>query len=206
MRMPTLETDRLLIRPFTMDDLPAIHQLLDVELASAEMGTEGVQSLAGRRQWLQWTVLNYEELAKLHQPPYGDRAIVLKDGQALIGACGYVPCLDAFGQLPEFGAAHDAARRGLTSTVFGLYWAVSPRYQRRGYAAEAASALVRYAFTNLKLRRIIATTTHDNAASLGVMRKLGMRVEPNPYPEPPWLQAVGVLDNPALAAHDEEQR
>jgi RimJ/RimL family protein N-acetyltransferase len=150
-------------------------------------------------------VLNYEELAKLYQPPYGDRAIVLKESQTLIGACGYVPCLDAFGQLPAFGAAHDA-RRGLTSTAFGLYWAVSPRYQRRGYAAEAAGALVYYAFTNLNLRRIIATTTHDNAASLGVMRKLGMRVERNPYPEPPWLQAVGVLDNPALAAHDEEQR
>ena len=181
-------------------------ELLDVELASADFGTEGAQSLAGRRQWLQWTVLNYEELAKLYQPPYGDRAIVLKDGQALIGACGYVPCLDAFGQLPAFGAAHDAVRRGLTTTAFGLYWAVSPRYQRHGYAAEAAGALVRYAFTDLNLRRIIATTTHDNAASLGVMRKLGMRVERNPYPEPPWLQAVGILDNPALAAHDEEQR
>ncbi|MGN6813485.1 MAG: GNAT family N-acetyltransferase [Thermomicrobiales bacterium] len=206
MRMPTLETDRLLIRPFTMDDLAAIHQILDVELASADFGTEGAQSLAERRQWLQWTVLNYEELAKLYQPPYGDRAIVLKDGQALIGACGYVPCLDAFGQLPAFGAAHDATRRGLTTTAFGLYWAVSPRYQRRGYATEAAGALVRYAFTNLNLRRIIATTTHENAASLGVMRKLGMRIERNPYPAPPWLQAVGILDNPALAANDEEQR
>jgi ribosomal-protein-alanine N-acetyltransferase len=197
MRMPALETERLLIRPFTLDDLAAIHQILDAELASADFGTEGAQSLAGRRQWLQWTVLNYKQLAKLYQPPYGDRAMVLQESQALIGACGYVPCLDAFGQLPAFGAAHDA-HRGLTTTVFGLYWAVSPRYQRRGYAAEAAGALVRYAFTDLKLRRIIATTTHDNAASLGVMRKLGMWIERNPYPEPPWLQAVGILDNPAL--------
>jgi hypothetical protein len=28
-----------------------------------------------------------------------------------------------------------------------------------------------------------------------VMRKLGMRIERNPLPEPPWLQIVGVLDN-----------
>jgi hypothetical protein len=27
------------------------------------------------------------------------------------------------------------------------------------------------------------------------MRKLGMRIEKNPYPEPPWLQVVGILDN-----------
>ena len=30
------------------------------------------------------------------------------------------------------------------------------------------------------------------------MRKLGMRLERNPSPEPPWLQVVGVLENAAI--------
>jgi hypothetical protein len=29
-----------------------------------------------------------------------------------------------------------------------------------------------------------------------VMQKLGMRIEHNPLPEPPWFQVGGVLDNP----------
>ncbi len=45
--------------------------------------------------------------------------------------------------------------------------------------------------------RLIATTEYDNAASMGVMRKLGMTIAKNPLPDPPWLQVVGILDQPA---------
>jgi len=55
-------------------------------------------------------------------------------------------------------------------------------------------AVVDYAFDRLRLKRIIATTAYDNLASIGVMRKLGMRIERNPLPEPRWLQVVGVLE------------
>src|SRR3989442_16035720 len=99
MHMPPLETERLLIRPLAMDDLHNIHRILDVELAAADYGTAGAYARDKRKQWLQWTILSYEELAKLYQPPYGERAVVLKQTEQLIGACGFVPCLNAFGQL-----------------------------------------------------------------------------------------------------------
>jgi hypothetical protein len=35
---------------------------------------------------------------------------------------------------------------------------------------------------------------------MGVMRKLGMHLERNPYPEPPWLQVVGVIENDTIFA------
>jgi RimJ/RimL family protein N-acetyltransferase len=66
MRVPPLETDRLVIRPFVMDDLDAIHCILDVELAEAETGTEGATTREERQSWLQWTILAYEELARLN--------------------------------------------------------------------------------------------------------------------------------------------
>ena len=49
-------------------------------------------------------------------------------------------------------------------------------------------------------KRIVATTEYDNRASMGVMRKLGMRLERNPFPDPPWFQVVGFLDNPRVGA------
>ena len=55
--------------------------------------------------------------------------------------------------------------------------------------------MVSYAFNQLRLRRIVATTENDNARSVGVMRRLGMRLERNPRPEPAWFQTVGILDN-----------
>ena len=132
MRMPPLRTERLLIRPLVMDDLDGIHRILDVELAAADYDAAGAYALNERRQWLQWTILSYEELAKLYQPPYGDRAVVLKQTEQLIGACGFVPCLNAFGQLPAFHRAGDGVAARLYSAEFGLFWAMSPAHQRQG--------------------------------------------------------------------------
>jgi [ribosomal protein S5]-alanine N-acetyltransferase len=197
MSVPPLETERLLIRPFRMEDLDAIYQILDIELLTADFGNEQAKTREERERWLQWTVLSYEELAKLYQPPYGDRAVVLKPTQHVIGACGFVPSFGPFGQLPPM---QDAGVH-FNSPEFGLYYALSTAYQRQGYATEAAKALIDYAFTQLSLKRIVATTTYGNVASMGVMRKVGMRIEKNPYPDPPWFQVVGILENrpaPAL--------
>ena len=152
------------------------------------------------QRWLEWTTLSYGELARLHQPPYGDRAISLRQSDQLIGICGLVPCLDAFGQLPSFVGSSSNVGESLSSTAFGLYWAVAPSQQRRGYATEAGRALIDHAFGRLKLDRIVATTTYNNLASIGVMQKLGMQIDRNPYPDPPWLQVVGVLSHPSLSA------
>ncbi len=195
LEMPVLETLRLRIRPFNMEDLPDVHRLLDIELYDADLRTDKMETLAERAEWLQWTVLNYAQLAKLRQPPYGDRAVILKATGQLIGSCGFVPCLNAFEQLPGFAANDIAQSPGRYSTEFGLFYAISPAYQRHGYASEAAQALVDYAFGYLHLKRIVAATTHENVASIGVMRKLGMRIGKNHRREPPWLQVVGILEH-----------
>jgi len=190
--MPVLETERLIIRPFTMDDLDAIYQILDVELDTAHFDTEGAKPLEERRQWLRWTVMGYQELAKLYQPPYGERAVILKQTGHLIGTCGFLPCLDAFGQLPS-SSKNPTVR--LNSTEFGLFYAFSPTHQRQGYATEAVKAMIDFAFKELKLKRIVATTRYDNARSIRVMQRVGMLIEKNPYPDPPWFQVVGILEN-----------
>lgn len=199
--MPPLETARLIIRPFSGDDLQAIHHILDVELAEIDVGNAGAATLQQRAEWLQWTVLNYEQLARLYQPPYGDRAIVLKATGQLIGACGFVQSFGPFYQLPTFTASGAEAQAHLNTPEFGLFYAISLVCQRQGYAEEATRALIDYAFHHLHLRRIVATTTYENAASIRVMEKVGMQIERNPYLEPPWFQVVGILENHATGSH-----
>lgn len=181
--MPPLETERLLVRPFVAGDLADIHRILN-EAFQTQV------ALDERRAWLDWSVLNEAHLAELRQPPYGDRAVVLKQSGRLVGAAGYVPLLAPFGQIPGFGYASDRY-----TTEFGLFWAVDPQEQRQGYAIEAACALVAYAFDALRLVRIVATTDYDNLASQGVMRRLGMRLLRNPHPKPEWMQVTGVLES-----------
>ena len=193
--MPVLETSRLLIRPFVMEDLPEVHRLFDFEVSAADLRSDRMETLEERAQWLEWAVLNCVQLAKLRQPPYGDRAIILKPSPQLIGSCGFVPCLNAFEQLKTFAAAGNLSGLARYSPEVGLFYAISPAHRRLGYASEAAQALVDYAFSRLNLKRIVATTDYDNLASIGVMRRLGMRIEKNPRLEPEWLQVVGVLEN-----------
>jgi ribosomal-protein-alanine N-acetyltransferase len=188
----TTETQRLIIRPFGLDDLPDIHRILDQTFGDGSK-VDDKSALLERQSWLQWSILNQEWLPKLHQLPYGDRAITLKTSNALIGSVGYVPLLDAYEQIPELRAA--AAASGYNTPEVGLFWVIDPDQQRQGYATEAAQAMIDYAFKQLRLKRIIATTEDTNTASQGVMRKIGMTITRNPLPDPPWLQVVGILEN-----------
>ena len=194
--MPVLETSRLTIRPFILEDLDAVHQLLDKDINAEDLHNKTMTTRRERAEWLEWSVMNYRQLANLNQPPYGDRAIVLTSTQTLIGICGFVPLLNAFEQIPNLGYQDLKGNPGRYTTEFGLFYAISPSHRHQGYATEAAQALVDYAFGQLHLRRVTATTEYENAGSMGVMRKLGMRMERNPRLEPAWLQVVGVLDNP----------
>ena len=190
-----LETQHLIIRSFTLDDLPVIHRILDQTFGDGRKIGD-LAALEERRSWLQWSTLNQEWFPKLHQPPYGDRAITLKATGELIGSIGYVPCLNVFEQIPEL--RYYETFDGYYTTEFGLFWVISPNHQRQGYATEAAGAMIEYAFNRLRLKRVIATTEYDNKASQAVMRKLGMTLVSNPQPDPPWLQAVGILENKVL--------
>ncbi|RPJ02984.1 MAG: N-acetyltransferase [Chloroflexi bacterium] len=185
-----LETERLIVRPFVRDDLDDVCRVLDEAF--------GEEPRSVRQEWLEWAVRNYTALARLYQPPYGDRAIVLKRDQTVIGAVGLVPCIGPFDKLPYFRARSSVPPTGLFTTEMGLFWALRRDYRGQGYATESARALIDFAFERLALRRIVATTEHGNASSIAVMTRLGMTVERNPDPTPEWFQAVGILDNPAV--------
>lgn len=189
--VPVLTTDRLTIRPFTLDDLDATVRLFDEELGHGEPGGRATEEQrALRERWLRWTVLSYEQFAALFQPSYGDRAICLRESGELVGAVGYTPSLFPFGQV----GLGDAPPMAHTPEV-GLYWGVSPAHQGRGYATEAGRALIDFAFREMNLHRIVATTEHDNIPSQRVMEKLRMELRRNPLDGPPWLQVVGFLVN-----------
>ena len=190
----SLETERLLIRRFEPGDLPVIHRIMDQTFGDGSL-VDDAAALRERREWLEWSILSEKWLAELHQPPYGDQAIVLKATGALIGSVGYVPLLMPFEQMPDLGGTLEPAAARATAEV-GLFWAIDPPHQRQGYASEAARAMIAHAFQSLRLKRILANTDFTNTRSQGVMLKLGMRLARNPWPQPSWLQVIGVLDNP----------
>jgi RimJ/RimL family protein N-acetyltransferase len=193
--MKTIETERLTIRRLTMEDLNDCEQIL-IDAGWVDPNDTPEESLSKRKTWLEWSVRNYDALANLYQPPYGDLAVTLKGETRLIGSVGIVPGLAPYGQLPYYKALGLAGDERLFFPEVGMFWAFLKPHRGKGYATEAAQGLVDFAFSVLKLRRILAWTEYENENSMAVMRRLGMTIEKNPLSDPPWFQVVGILENP----------
>lgn len=184
--MQALETARLIIRPFTLDDLPEAHRLLDLDLQWAGPGF----TIDQRKDKLQFAIYlsRWVDTGGF----YGDRAIVLKENGQLIGLCGFRPWLlsaverSLFGQVPCDGS--------FTVLELGVGYALSTAHRGKGYAAEAIKALVEYAFKELRVGRVVALAEWGNTDSVRLMERVGMQVGFNSAPvDYPW--AVGMIEN-----------
>jgi RimJ/RimL family protein N-acetyltransferase len=83
--------------------------------------------------------------------------VELKDLPAPIGICGLVK------------------REALPDVDLG--YAFLPRFRARGYAYESASAVMRYGMQVLGLKRLLAVVNQDNARSIKVLEKLGLKFD-----------------------------
>lgn len=72
---------------------------------------------------------------------------------------------------------HMAFFKYFGSHTYEIGWVFNKDYYNRGYASEAARALLKFGFEELKLHRIIATCQPENPPSYRVMEKIGMRRE-----------------------------
>lgn len=183
-----IHTDRLHIRYYQQKDLESRYRLT-TEAFKSETTIEATQ------EWLTWSIANYQELARLYQPPYGDYAIELKETGVVIGSVGIVQTNVPWGVLKgESPEVHHY----LVSPEFGLFWGILPDYQRKGYATEAGQAIITYLFEEWHIKQVVATTEHDNIASQKSMEKLGLTLYRNTTGEPFWCEVVGLLLNPKI--------
>jgi len=152
MTLPTLNTERLLLRPYRLADIPDLIRL------------------AGARE-VAATTLRIPH-------PYREQDAVdfLASSQAevAIGACArFAITLRATGEFCggiglRIEPAHHNAELG--------YWLGVP-YWDKGYATEAARAVLQYGFETLSLHRVYASHVEQNPASGKVLRKIGMQRE-----------------------------
>ncbi len=149
---PTLQTERLILRAFQMDDAPVVKMYASEKVIAANTLTiphPYIQEMA-------------EEWIGTHKEAFEDGqavrfAITLGESGKLIGAIGL-----------EINAAHERAEIG--------YWIGKPHWGN-GYCTEAIIAVLQYGLDALGLERIFATHFRKNPASGRVMQKAGMKYE-----------------------------
>jgi RimJ/RimL family protein N-acetyltransferase len=144
-----LETKRLLLREFTLEDTIFIVQLLNTPGWLQFIGDRNVKNEAQALAYLE-----NGPLKSYRDNGYGLYAVALKNSKALIGMCGILR-RDTL-EYPDIG------------------FAFLPDYMGKGYAFEAASATIAYAHQNLQLPTICAITDPANEASIRLLEKIGM--------------------------------
>lgn len=150
--LPTLDAPRLRLRWLAADDVDALFDVFSDETMMRYWSTPAMRERAEAEALL----------AKIHRQ-FAEKTgfqwgIERKDDGRLLGTCTIFN-LHAANQRAEIG------------------YALASAYWRRGYMSEALAALLDHAFGPMKLRRLEADVDPRNAASLGVIGKLGFRQE-----------------------------
>jgi ribosomal-protein-alanine N-acetyltransferase len=150
--VPKLNSERLLLRPFRLDDASEVQRLAGNPKIAATTATIPHPYLDGMAE--EWISIHGERFATGIAV---DWAIELKTKKNLIG------CVSL-----SISRAHRHAEIG--------YW-IAEDYWNQGYCTEAATEAIRYAFSDLNLNKIVARHMAENPSSGQVMRKVGMQKE-----------------------------
>lgn len=150
--MTLIETDRLIISHLTLDDAAFIIKLVNSPGWLQYIGDRNVKTLEDARRYLEnGPMKSYEQWG------FGLYRVAVKNTNTAIGMCGLIK------------------REGLADIDIGF--ALLPAYAGQGYAYEAAAAVLAYGKNQLGLQRIVAICMVDNAPSIKLLQKLGLRFE-----------------------------
>lgn len=143
--LPTLETERLILRPLTVDDLEAAFKWTGDSRVNKFMIYPLYKSADDGREWIESL---YEDEKKL------DYGFVLKSTGELIGSGGLY--------------YHDDIN------VWSVGYNIAYNHWHNGYTPEAISRIIEYAMSKYDVHVIAGTFAVDNNGSRRVMEKLGM--------------------------------
>jgi RimJ/RimL family protein N-acetyltransferase len=145
-----IETERLALRELTLDDLPAMWEIVgDEETMSAWNGAWSEQE---NREAVEKQIRGYRENG------FGRWAVALKETGRVIGTCGLMWWDTDRARVLEIGYLFNRA-----------FW-------HHGYATEAAAACKRHAFDALGFDEAFALVRDTNFASMNVAIRIGMLV------------------------------
>jgi RimJ/RimL family protein N-acetyltransferase len=149
-----VRTERLTIRPATLDDADATWQIRRIESVG---------------RWLSAATGDRDDFRrKFAEPERLSRTLLMELGGAVIGDL-YVAVGDAWAQTEVAERA-----RGVQAEIG---WVLAPDHEGRGYATEAVTEVLRICFEDLGLRRVFAQCFADNEPSWRLMERVGMRRE-----------------------------
>lgn len=151
--LPVLETERLLLRRITLDDVEDIFAYGSIEEVTRYVTWDPHRTLSDTMEFVQFILNQYEYNKQV--APWG---IEYKENGRLIGTINFI----------SWQPKHKSAELG---------YVISPDYWGKGISTEATKKVIEYGFENMDLVRIQARCLVGNIGSSRVMEKAGMTFE-----------------------------
>lgn len=151
--MNVIETERLNLREMSEADAAFVLEVLNDPGFIRFVADRGVRTLEDAARYIDE---RFVESYRRHG--FGLWLVETKDGRAPAGMCGLL-------------------QRGAPVPGVEVGYAFLPTFRGKGYAFEAAAAALRHARDVLGLPRLYAVVNPDNAVSIRVLEKLGMKFE-----------------------------
>ncbi len=161
-----IETERLIFRPFTEEDLPTLVEQRSDPDVNRYLGGPARQNAEALATRLKFYMDCYDKFG------FGSCAMLWRETGEMIGTAGIQPLEDT-GEI-EVGYS-----------IIKPYWGL-------GIGTEAAKGWMEYGFNTAGLERIVAVAVEENTASRRIMEKLGMTYEKTEvhYGEPCAFYAI----------------
>jgi ribosomal-protein-alanine N-acetyltransferase len=180
--MKSLETPRLLLRPFTLEDAEDTYREIysDIEVVRyySSLGVQTLEQVRAR-------IASY--MGAWESEELGRHAVILKEGSVFIGQ------VHLNGYVNSYARWKDEPNPPFNPLEVELAFAFGRRYWGQGYAFEACQTVIHYAFDDLRLKRLVGGAALENERSVNFQRRLGFRVELSINPDSPGY--VTILDN-----------
>ena len=150
--MEILNTERLVISKFTLNEASFIIELMNDKDWIQNIGDRGVRTLDDAENYIK-----NKFFASYDKYGFGFYVITLKSTKERIGTVGLID------------------RDGIEGVEIG--YGMLPAFRGKGYAIEAAQAIVNHAQNTFQINKIVAIVNPNNKGSIHLLEKLGLRYE-----------------------------
>lgn len=178
----TIETERLMLKSSKMEEQKRLYEILMIPKVNKWYLTSGKKHVNEKEYW------SWETQEKFYKSKVDKADNVDVFGWSIFLKKEYT---DSYKE--EIIGQVTAQENGKDLSIRDVGWYIDPKYQGKGYATEAAKAMIDYMFKKVEIEKIVSGAVKENIGSCKIFEKLGFNKIGEVNEESPYTFYDGIL-------------
>lgn len=178
----TIETERLMLKSSKMEEQKRLYEILMIPKVNKWYLTSGKKHVNDKEYW------SWKTQEKFYKSKVDKADNVDVFGWSIFLKKEYT---DSYKE--EIIGQVTAQENGKDLSIRDVGWYINPKYQGKGYATEAAKAMIDYMFKKVEIEKIVSGAVKENIGSCKIFEKLGFNKIGEVNEESPYTFYDGIL-------------